>query len=149
LRAVLQRVIQASVTIEGQVVGEIGAGFVALVAAGQGDTPEAARVLADKIAGLRVFADSAGKFNLSAKDVGAEVLVVSQFTLYADTRKGRRPSFVQAAPPEVAEPLVDLVAQSLQGFGLKVQTGRFGAHMLVSLQNDGPVTIVLDTQSSS
>jgi len=144
LRAVLQRVSQGSVSVGGELVAQIGPGVVALVGVGHEDTAETARAMADKIAGLRIFADANGKFNLSAKDVGAEVLVVSQFTLLADTRKGRRPSFIQAAPPDLAEPLVQKVADCLRDLGLRVQQGKFGAHMLVSLTNDGPVTIVLD-----
>ena len=144
MRTVLQRVSRASVSVEGERIAQIGPGLVALVGVSQGDTQESARVLADRIAGLRIFSDDAGKFNLSARDVGAEVLVVSQFTLLADTRKGRRPSFIQAASPEVAEPLVEKVTHHLREFGLRVQQGRFGAHMLVDIANDGPVTIVLE-----
>ncbi len=144
MRAVLQRVVEASVSVGDEVLGRIGGGLVALVGVGHGDGEAQARLLAEKIAHLRIFADEAGRFNLSALDVGAEVLVVSQFTLYADTRKGRRPSFTDAAPPELAEPLVAKVAEHLQALGLPVQRGRFGAHMLVRIWNDGPVTIILD-----
>lgn len=136
---------EASVSVEGKVVGKIGAGLVVLLGVGQRDTEVEARKLADKTVTLRIFADSASKFNLSCLDVGGEVLVVSQFTLYADTRKGRRPSFVEAAPSEVAEQLVDKFVESVRQHGLRVETGVFQAHMLVSIVNDGPVTIWLET----
>lgn len=145
MRVLLQRVKRASVTVDGEIVGAIGHGFVALVGVGHGDGEDQAQWLAKKIAGLRVFEDDEGKFNLSIKDVGGSLLVVSQFTLYADARKGRRPSFVDAAPPEVAEPLVERFAEMLRGEGLEVETGVFGAMMLVEIHNDGPVTIILDT----
>ena len=144
MRAVLQRVTQASVTVDGDIVGEIGKGLVVLLGIGQNDDEEVARKLADKIVRLRVFADEASKFNLSALDSSAEILIVSQFTLYADTRKGRRPSFTEAASPELAERLVDQFAEFMRSYGLKVQTGRFQAHMLVKILNDGPVTICLE-----
>jgi len=144
MRAVVQRVKEASVSVEGEVVGEIGRGLVVLVGVRQGDTEAEAAYLAQKIANLRIFPDRAGKFNLSALDVGGEVLVVSQFTLYADTRKGRRPSFVDAAPPEVAEPLVERFVELLRQTGLRVETGQFQAKMLVKIFNDGPVTIILE-----
>jgi D-tyrosyl-tRNA(Tyr) deacylase len=148
MRAVIQRVRRGRVSVDGQTVGEVGAGLVILLGAGQGDgEPEADR-LADKIANLRIFADAAGKTNLSILDVGGGALVISQFTLYADCRKGRRPSFVHAAPPEVAAPLVDYFAGRLRQTGIKpVETGEFGAMMLVEIQNDGPFTIVLDTDN--
>lgn len=145
MRAVLQRVSEASVTIDGEVVGQIGPGLVVLLGVTHGDGPPQVKALADKVANLRIFADAEGKFNLSALDVGAEILVVSQFTLYADSRQGRRPSFTDAAPPPVAEPLVEGFANSLAAMGFRVATGRFGAHMAVRLVNDGPVTILLDT----
>lgn len=145
MRAVVQRVARASVEVEGAVTGRIDAGFLALVGVEAGDTPERAQALADKIAGLRVFTDAEGKFNLDLADVGGAVLVVSQFTLIADLRKGRRPSFVRAARPEEAEPLVDAVAARLAERGVPVERGRFGAHMSVELVNDGPVTIVIDS----
>jgi len=144
VRVVLQRVVAASVSVNDETIGQIGRGFVVLVGVGHGDGDEQARFLADKVANLRVFADAAGKFNLSAIDVSAEMLVVSQFTLYADTRKGRRPSFTDAAAPEVAAPLVERFAEYLRQAGLRVETGLFGAHMLVRILNDGPVTIMLE-----
>ncbi|HAL62701.1 MAG TPA: D-tyrosyl-tRNA(Tyr) deacylase [Chloroflexi bacterium] len=147
MRAVVQRVREASVSIEGERVGEIGKGLVILLGVAQGDSGREARYLAEKIAHLRIFADEEGKFNLSALDVGAQALVVSQFTLYGDTRKGRRPSFISAASPEVAEPLVARFIDSLRAVGLQVESGRFGAMMLVNIANDGPVTLILDTEA--
>lgn len=144
MRVLLQRVSKASVSVDGEVVGAIGQGFVALVGVGHGDGEEEARWLARKVAGLRVFEDAEGKFNLSLGDVGGSVLVVSQFTLYADARKGRRPSFVDAAPPEIAQPLVERFAELLRGEGVPVAEGVFGAMMLVEIHNDGPVTIWLE-----
>lgn len=144
MRVVLQRVKRASVTVEGRVVGAIDRGFVILVGVRVGDTEEAARWLAQKIATLRVFEDDRGKFNLALGDVGGAALVVSQFTLYADARKGRRPSFTDAAPPEVAEPLVARFADLLRAEGVPVQSGIFGAKMLVEIHNDGPVTVLLE-----
>lgn len=144
MRAVVQRVRKASVSVGDEVVGAIGPGLVVLLGVKNGDTEAEARWLANKIANLRIFSDQEGKFNLSALDVGGEALVVSQFTLYADARKGRRPSFTEAAPPEVAEPLVEKFVEFLRAEGLKVETGRFGAMMLVEIHNDGPVTIILE-----
>jgi D-tyrosyl-tRNA(Tyr) deacylase len=144
MRAVVQRVTSGAVAVEGETIGSIGRGLVVLVGVGHGDGARQAEQLASKIVNLRIFADAEGKFNRSASEVGAEVLVVSQFTLYADTRKGRRPSFVEAAPPEQAEPLVEHVARTIEGAGLRVATGRFGASMLVSINNDGPVTLILE-----
>ncbi len=145
MRVLLQRVTRASVTVEGQVVGAIGPGLVMLVGAGQGDNAGQAAALAEKSAQLRIFNDQAGKFNLSLLDVGGEALVVSQFTLYADASRGRRPSFTGAARPEAAAPLVDAFAERLRGLGVKkVATGVFGASMLVEIHNDGPVTIWLE-----
>lgn len=146
MRAVIQRVREGSVTVDGQVVGQIGRGLVILLGVREGDTEAEARWLADKIANLRIFEDADGKFNLSALDVGAEALVISQFTLYADARKGRRPSFTQAARPEVAEPLCERFAAFLAQAGLRVATGQFGARMLVKIFNDGPVTIILESR---
>lgn len=146
MKAVLQRVRRASVSVEGEILGEIGPGLAVLVGAAQGDTEEDARWLAAKTAGLRIFSDAEGKFNLSLLDIGGAALVVSQFTLLADTRRGRRPGFTDAAPPEVAEPLVAAYCDALRAEGVPVQTGRFGARMLVSLENDGPVTILLDSR---
>ena len=144
MRAVVQRVRKASVSVGGEVVGAIGPGLVVLLGVKTGDTEAEARWLANKIANLRIFSDQEGKFNLSALDVGGEALVVSQFTLYGDAHKGRRPSFTEAAPPEVAEPLVEKFVEFLRAKGLKVETGRFGAIMLVEIHNDGPVTIILE-----
>lgn len=144
MRAVVQRVTEASVTVDDQVVGEIGRGLVILLGVREGDTEVEARWLAQKIANLRIFEDSQGRFNLSGLDVLAEALVVSQFTLYADASKGRRPSFSEAARPEVAEPLCDRFAALLGQTGLRVAQGKFGASMLVRIFNDGPVTIILD-----
>lgn len=144
MRALLQRVSRAAVSVEGQEIARIGPGLVVLLGVGHGDGEAQVRQMADKVLNLRIFADAQGKFNLSALDVGADVLVVSQFTLYADTRKGRRPSFVDAAPPDVAAPLVDNFAELVRRAGLRVGTGQFGAHMLVEILNDGPVTIWLE-----
>ena len=146
MRALSQRVSQASVSVEGQVIAAIKQGFVVFVGVGRGDSDVDARYLAEKIANLRVFADESGKFNLSIQDIGGEVLVVSQFTLFASTRKGRRPSFTDAAPPEEAEPLVDTFVQFLRTAGLRVDTGRFQQYMLVEIHNDGPVTIFIDSE---
>ncbi|MBI2867598.1 MAG: D-tyrosyl-tRNA(Tyr) deacylase [Chloroflexi bacterium] len=146
MRVLLQRVAKASVTVSGQTVGHIGPGLALLVGAASDDTDEDARYLADKIANLRIFDDQTGKFNLSALDVGAELLVISQFTLYADARKGRRPSFTAAAPPDIAAPLIDRFADMLRATGLRVATGQFGTHMLVELHNDGPVTLFIDSK---
>ncbi len=146
MRAVLQRVSRARVVVEGEEIGAIGPGWLVLLGVGPGDTPAVANGLADKIVKLRAFKDQEGKLNLSAADVGAELLVVSQFTLYADLSRGRRPSFVGAAPPAQAEPLVDYVVQLLRQRGFRVATGRFGAMMEVELSNHGPVTFVLSTE---
>jgi D-tyrosyl-tRNA(Tyr) deacylase len=146
MRAVIQRVREGRVSVEGEMVGEIGPGLVILLGAGHGDGQGEADWLADKIANLRIFSDAEGKTNLSILDVGGEALVISQFTLYADCRKGRRPSFIYAAPPDVAAPLVDYFAGRLRQAGIgRVETGEFGAMMLVEIHNDGPFTIVLDT----
>ncbi len=145
MRVLVQRVSRAQVDVAGETVGKIGRGFLLLVGAGHGDTGAEVDYLAEKIANLRIFADDEGKMNRSALDGGYEMLVVSQFTLHGNVRKGRRPSFIGAAPPDVAEPLVDLFAEKLRSYGLKVEQGIFGADMAVSLVNDGPVTIWLDT----
>ena len=145
MRAVLQRVSCARVSVDGEVVGQIGHGFAILVGVTHGDGEAEATWLARKISGLRVFEDDAGKSNRSILDEGGSALVVSQFTLYADARKGRRPSFIDAALPEVAEPLIVRFCELLRGHGIPVQTGVFGAKMLVEIHNDGPVTIILDT----
>jgi D-tyrosyl-tRNA(Tyr) deacylase len=127
------------------VIGQVGTGWVILLGVARQDTPETADRLAERAANLRCFSDADGKMNLSALDVGAEMLVISQFTLYADTARGRRPSFIQAAPPVQAVPLVDRFVQHLRNLGFTVETGQFGAHMIVEIVNDGPVTIVLDS----
>jgi len=146
LRALVQRVSKASVSIESQLVASIKHGMVVLIGVGEGDSEADAQYLADKIANLRIFSDEADKFNLSALDIGGELLVVSQFTLLADTRKGRRPSFTDAAPPEEAEPLIETFVQLLRAAGLKVETGRFRQNMLVEIHNIGPVTIFIDSE---
>jgi len=145
MRAVLQRVTQGKVTVAGQVIGEIKAGLVIMLGIGALDTEAEVELLANKVANLRVFADAESKFNLSASDVRAEMLVISQFTLYADSRKGRRPSFTDAARPEVAAPLVESFVAKLRAMGFTVATGEFQADMLVEIHNSGPVTIWLDT----
>ena len=147
MRAVVQRVSSAQVRVDGETVGRIGAGLLALVGVTHDDTAADARAVAAKMAGLRVFADGAGKMNLSLADTGGAALVVSQFTLYGDIRKGRRPSFVRAARPEPARMLVDEVVAALEGRGIPVAAGRFGAMMEVSLTNDGPVTILIETEA--
>ena len=144
MRALIQRVKTGKVTIDGQIVAEIAHGLVILLGIGQGDTAEQARFLAGKIASLRIFEDHEGKFNRSILDMGGAAIVVSQFTLYADTRKGRRPSFTEAAPPEIAAPLVETFANLLRELGVPTRNGVFGAHMLVEIENDGPVTIWLE-----
>lgn len=144
MRIVLQRVSDASVTVEGRVVGSIGIGFVLLVGFTTRDGDEQIAWMADKVSGLRLFADAESKMNLGLTDVGGSILVISQFTLYGDTRRGRRPSFVDAAPPEVAEPLYDQFVQQLRDRGFAVATGQFGAMMHVQLTNEGPVTLVLE-----
>ena len=149
MRAVVSRVAWAKVTVAGEVVGEIGPGLLALVGVTSGDTEAEAAWIAGKIAGLRVFDDEDGKMNRSVADAGGGVLVVSQFTLYGDASAGRRPSYIAAARPEQAAPLVEAVAKGLAGNGLPVATGRFGAEMLVESAGDGPVTILLERAPSS
>lgn len=144
MRAVIQRVSEGSVVVDGIVVAEIGRGLLILLGIAPGDTLEIAQQMADKIATLRIFEDENEKMNLSALDVRGEAIVVSQFTLYADTDKGRRPSFTGAARPELAEPLVEAFAHLLTDRGLPTQTGVFGSHMEVALVNNGPVTIVME-----
>jgi D-tyrosyl-tRNA(Tyr) deacylase len=145
LRIVLQRVTRATVRVETETVGEISEGLLLLVGVGDGDSPDIARQLARKCAELRIFRDEQRRFDHSLIDTGYEALVVSQFTLLADIRRGRRPSFTAAAPPELAAPLVDLFAQELRAQGIRVATGQFGARMEVDLVNDGPVTIIIDS----
>jgi D-tyrosyl-tRNA(Tyr) deacylase len=147
MRVVIQRVSRAAVTVDGETVASIGRGLVALVGVAEGDGEEEALRLARKCAEMRIFADAEGKFNLSLMDVEGEALVVSQFTLLADVRRGRRPSFVAAAAPERAEPLVEAFARATEEAGVPTQTGRFGAMMTVELVNDGPVTIVVDSET--
>jgi D-aminoacyl-tRNA deacylase len=144
MRVLLQRVSKASVTVDDKVISQIGKGLVVLLGIGHDDGEEQAAFLAEKIANLRIFEDEQGKTNLSVLDVKGETIVVSQFTLYADSRKGRRPSFIDAALPNMAEPLVDRFIQLLRSHGVPTQTGQFGAHMAVEIHNDGPVTIWLE-----
>jgi len=146
MRIVLQRVTKASVVADGVTVGEIGTGLLALVAANDADTPEIAHKMANKIFKLRIFSDENGKTNLSAEDVGAEILMVSQFTLFADTKKGNRPSFTKAGTPAHAEFIMGRFAEDCEGLFAKTQTGVFGADMKVSLINDGPFTVILDSE---
>ena len=145
MRAVVQRVSEGRVTVEGALTGEIGPGLVILLGVGATDTAAEVELLARKVAELRIFSDAAGRFNHSALDIGAELLVVSQFTLFADCRRGRRPSFSSAARPEVAVSLYESFVTALRGMGLRVATGQFQAMMVVDIRNDGPVTIWLDT----
>ena len=145
MKALLQRVIRSSVSANGEKIGEIKQGLVVFAGVASRDTQKDAQYLAEKIVGLRIFSDTEGKFNLSVLDIHGEVLIVSQFTLLAETRKGRRPSFTNAATPQQAEELIDYLEQLIRNTGLVVQTGRFRAHMLVEIQNDGPVTIMLDS----
>lgn len=144
MRAVIQRVDQANVTVDGVTVGEIGAGLAVLVGVTHSDTDADARKLADKIAGIRIIDDDDGVMNRSILDAAGDVLVVSQFTLYGETAKGRRPSWSPAAKPEVAEPLIETVVEELRGRGLRVETGRFRADMIVSIVNNGPCTVIVD-----
>jgi len=149
MRALVQRVSRAEVSVEGKVISSIGPGLLVLLGVKAGDDEAEAAYLADKIAGLRIFEDDAGKMNLSVAQVGGEIMVVSQFTLYGDCRKGRRPSFTEAAPPDQADALYLTFAEVLRSRGLKVATGVFGAHMQVTLTNNGPVTIMLDSDQQS
>lgn len=146
MRAVVQRVSSASVCVEGEVIGQIETGFLVLLGITTDDTQEDVVYLAGKICGLRVFEDADGKMNCSIQEAGGSLLVVSQFTLYGDCRKGRRPSFIEAARPEVAEPLYRSFLAELRGAGIAVETGRFQAQMAVSLVNDGPITLLLDSR---
>jgi len=146
LRALVQRVSSGSVSISGELVAAIKDGAVIFIGVGKEDCQADASYLAEKIANLRIFPDPEGKFNLSLLDISGEAIVVSQFTLFASTRKGRRPSFTDAAPPDLAEPLVDSFAELLRTLGINVKTGRFQQHMLVEIHNDGPVTIFIDSE---
>ncbi len=146
MKALLQRVTEASVRVGSELVGRIGQGLVVFVGVADGDTEEEARYLAQRTVNLRIFADEEGRFNLSVLDIKGELLVVSQFTLLADTRKGRRPSFVEAAPPAPAEELIERFVGEARTTGLKVETGRFQQYMQVEIHNDGPVTILLDSK---
>lgn len=146
MRALLQRVSQGSVSVDDDTIGKIGAGLVVLFGVKTGDQEADAEYLANKVVNLRIFSDSDGKFNLSALDVGADILAISQFTLYADTRRGRRPGFAEAAPPDISNPLYETFVHHLRQSGLTVATGSFGAHMRVHIENDGPVTILLDSE---
>ena len=147
MRVVLQRVRRASVTVDGELVASIDRGYLLLVGIGSQDADDEVERMAEKVANLRLFADRDGKTNLALSDVGGEILVVSQFTLYGDLRKGRRPSWTDAAPPDAASERVEAFARSLEGRGLKVGRGVFGAHMDVELLNEGPFTLVLDASS--
>ena len=146
MRVLLQRVTRASVTVEGQVVGEIGHGLLILLGIGHGEGEAQVKTMSEKIVHLRIFEDDEGKMNRSLLDIGGQALVVSQFTLYADVRRGRRPGYTDAAPPAQAEPLVERFKEAIASFGIQVAGGVFGAYMQVELLNDGPVTIWLDSQ---
>ena len=146
MRAVVQRVSRARVVVGDEVVGQIGPGLLVLLGVARADTVEQAGWLADKIVGLRIFADADGKMNRGLADVGGEALVVSQFTLYGDCQKGRRPSFVDAAPPEIAIPLYEKFLEAVRALGIRTATGRFGAMMQVELVNDGPVTLIVESK---
>lgn len=146
MRAVVQRVLRGKVSVSNEVVGEIGPGLVVLIGVGDGDSEADAEYLAEKTANLRIFADTEGKLNLSLRDLNLPALVVSQFTLYGDCRKGRRPSFSQAAPPEIGARLYEAFCGALEQYGIQVAQGRFQSHMVVEIINDGPVTILLDSK---
>jgi D-tyrosyl-tRNA(Tyr) deacylase len=146
LKALVQRVREASVTVDGKVIGKIAGGLVVFVGIDRNDSQQDLEYLVDKVVNLRIFSDEKSKFNISAAEINAELLIVSQFTLIADTRKGRRPSFIDAAPPEKAESLFNLFVDRARSSGLKVEAGRFQEHMLVNIYNDGPVTILLDSR---
>jgi D-tyrosyl-tRNA(Tyr) deacylase len=146
MKALLQRVTAAQVTVESEVVGKIGHGLVVFIGVANDDTPEDINYLTRKIVELRIFEDTDGKFNLSLLDVSGELLLVSQFTLLANTRKGRRPGFTDAAPPEIAEALFNQFVEQIRATGLKVETGRFQTHMHVEINNDGPITIMIDSR---
>ncbi len=146
MRAVVQRVSRASVSVDGAPVGSIGRGLLVLLGIGRGDSTETSEKLASRVAGVRIFEDDAGKMNRSTSDVGGSVLCVSQFTLYGDVRRGRRPSFEGAAPPESALPVYDAFCRAIESHGLACARGVFGAHMVIELTNDGPVTLILDSE---
>jgi len=148
VRSVIQRVTRASVHVDAQVTGEIGAGLLILLGVSRTDNQESSVYLAEKIANLRIFSDEAGKMNLTLIDIGGSALVVSQFTLYGDTRGGRRPSYIEAAPSEEANRLYEEFVRAMRGLGIKVETGVFQAHMQVELVNDGPVTILVDSEKT-
>ena len=145
MRALVQRVTEASVSVDGEVLGRIGPGLVVLVGIARDDEDRRIEYIVSKTVNLRIFEDADGRFNLSALDTGADLLVISQFTLYADTRRGRRPGFTEAAPPDAASELFDRTLARFRESGLRVETGRFQAHMMVEIHNDGPVTIMLDS----
>lgn len=147
MKALVQRVSRASVNVNDQIVGKIGSGLVVFLGVAQGDSKEDASYLANKVANLRIFADEASKFALSALETRGDILVVSQFTLLADSRKGRRPSFTEAAPPDLAEELYKFFVEQIRSTGLKIETGLFQEHMLVEIHNDGPVTILLESKT--
>lgn len=149
MKALLQRVKDASVKVGDEVVGSIKIGLAVFIGVSRYDTKEDADYLARKVTGLRIFSDSDDRFNLSALDIGADVLVVSQFTLLADTRKGRRPSFIDAAPPAEAEELFERFMEAVRATGVRVATGRFGEHMMVEIKNDGPVTVLIDSSDKT
>ncbi len=145
MRVVVQRVLRAHVSVDQQVIGEIGPGLLVLLGIAPSDTTDIAKALAEKLVGLRIFADEAGKMNLGIQEISGSMLVVSQFTLYGDCRKGKRPSFVGAATPDVAIPLYEAFVNAIKALGVPTATGRFGADMQVELVNDGPVTLILDS----
>ena len=149
MRSVVQRVSQASVTVDGEVVGQIGAGLMVLLGVGHDDSEKQVQWMADKLIGLRIFDDADGKMNLSLSDVGGEMLVVSQFTLWGDCKRGKRPSFISAAPPEQAEALYEQFVAEVRGRGVTTATGRFRTHMDVALTNDGPVTLIVESPEPS
>ena len=147
MKALVQRVSRASVNVNGEIVGEVGRGLVVFLGVAQGDLEEDASYLANKVVNLRIFADEASKFALSALETRGDILIISQFTLLADSRKGRRPSFTEAAPPDLAEELYEFFVEQVRATGLKVETGLFQEHMLVEIYNDGPVTISLESKT--
>ena len=148
MRAVVQRVTKSSVTVDGQITGAIDEGLVVLIGVEEGDTDKDVRYIADKVSGLRIFEDENEKMNLSVKDVGGSILAISQFTLLGDVRKGKRPSFITAEDPEIANRLYQQVCENIRNQGIKVETGIFQAHMLVKINNNGPVTILLDSRKT-